>query len=217
MMLHFVMTVNAETPETLLESYVSFSRHLKCPEYAVTNTLNSKDLNTDEKITNLKSLISRKIEVYTSWLMVVDNVTNISGVHGHLPKHGSEQWARGQLLITTQDTASIPLTSSFHQHISLSKGMEPRDAGSLLAVLSGIDDSKMEQEVAQALDYQPLALASAATHVRQVRQNKVSSNFGWDDYLKKLEKGQRGSTETILSETNPSYPKSMNAGNNISR
>ncbi|KAJ7383716.1 hypothetical protein OS493_026246 [Desmophyllum pertusum] len=207
----FVMTVNAESPETLLESYVSFARQLKCPEYAVTNTLNSKDLNTDEKITNLKTLISTKIELYRSWLLVVDNVTNISGVHGHLPKHGSEQWARGQLLITTQDTASISLTSSFHQHTSLSKGMEPRDAGSLLAMLSGIADSEMDQEVAQALDYQPLALASAATYVRQVRKNKVSSHFGWNDYLKKLEKGQRGYTETILSETNPSYPKSMTA------
>ncbi|KAJ7319199.1 hypothetical protein OS493_036362 [Desmophyllum pertusum] len=199
----FIMTVNAETPETLLESYVSFARHLKCPEYTVTNTLNSKDLNTDEKITNLKTLISTKIELYTSWLLVVDNVTSMSRVHGHLPKHGSEQWAMGQLLITTQDTVSIPLASSFLRHISLSKAM-----------LSGIADSEMEQEVAQALDYQPLALASAATYIRQVRQNKV--NFGWNDYLKKLEKGQRCVTETILAETNPSYPKIDDCSNNIS-
>ncbi|KAJ7383721.1 hypothetical protein OS493_026251 [Desmophyllum pertusum] len=163
----FVMTVNAESSETLLESYVSFARHLKCPEYAVTNTLHSKYLNTEEKITDLKTLISTKIELYTSWLLVVDNVTNISRVHGHLPE--------------------------------------------LATMLSGVADSEMEQEVAQALDYQPLALASAATYIRQVRHNKVSSNFGWNDYLKKLEKGQRGYTETILAETNPSYPKSMTA------
>ena len=37
----FVMTLNAESAESLLESYVSFARHLKCPEYATTNTLNS--------------------------------------------------------------------------------------------------------------------------------------------------------------------------------
>ncbi|KAL9966307.1 hypothetical protein ACROYT_G024361 [Oculina patagonica] len=49
----FVMTLNGESSETLLESYVSFARHLKCPEYSVTNTLNSKGLNIDEKITNL--------------------------------------------------------------------------------------------------------------------------------------------------------------------
>ncbi|KAL9962134.1 hypothetical protein ACROYT_G031210, partial [Oculina patagonica] len=94
-------------------------------------------------------------------------------------------------------------------HISVSKGMEPHDASSLLAMLSGMADSEMEKEVAHALDYQPLALASAATYVRQVRQSKVASTFGWKDYLKKLEKGQRGATETILAETNPSYQKSM--------
>ena len=35
---------------------------LKCLEFAVTNTLSSKDLTTEEKITNLKTLISPKID-----------------------------------------------------------------------------------------------------------------------------------------------------------
>ncbi|KAJ7390190.1 hypothetical protein OS493_026699 [Desmophyllum pertusum] len=206
----FVMTLNAKSPDTLLESFVSFARHLKCPEYAVTNTVNSKDLKTDEKITNLKTLVSIKIKLYTSWLLVVDNVTSISRVHGHLPESGNDQWLRGQLLITTQDTASIPLTSSFIQHISVSKGMEPRDASSLLAKLSGIANSEIEK-VPQALDYQPLALASAATYVRQVRHNKATSNFGWNDFLRKLDTDQRSTTEAILAETNPSYPNTMTA------
>ena len=207
----FVMTVNAESPDTLLESYVSFARQLKCPEYAVTNTRNSKDLKTDEKITNLKTLIGSKIKLFTSWLLVVDNVSSISRTNVHLPEVGNEQWARGQLLITTQDTQSIPLTNSFTQHISVSKGMESREASSLLTVLSGIRDSEMEDEVAQALDFQPLALASAATYVREVRHNKLTSNFSWKDYVKKLEKGQRGTTEAILTKTNPIYPNSMTA------
>ena len=205
----FVMTLNAENSETLLESFVSFARHCKCPEYAITNTLNAKDLNTDEKITNLKTLISTKTKLYTSWLLVVDNVTSVSRVHVHLPDPGNEQWARGQLLITTQDTASIPLTSSSIQHISVSEGMHPDDASSLLRLLSGVADSEMEKQIAKALDYQPLALASAATYVREVRQNKAASKFGWGDYLTKLEKGQRSGTETILAETNPSYQNSM--------
>ena len=205
----FVMTLNAESQDTLLESYVSFARRLKCPEFVVTNTLSCKDLTTDEKITNLKTLISTKIELYTSWLLVVDNVTSISRVHVHLPESGNEQWANGQLLITTQDTASIPLPSSFIKHISVSKGMEPNDAVCLLTKLSCMEESEMGKEVAQALDYQPLALASAATYVRQVRQNKATSRFSWYDFLEKLNKGQRGTTETILAETNPSYQESM--------
>jgi len=207
----FVMTLNAENLDTLLESYVSFARHLKCPEYAVTNTCNSKDLKTEEKIANLKTLINTKVELYTSWLLVVDNVTSVSRVHAYLPESGNEQWLTGQMLITSQDTASIPSPNSFINHISVSKGMDPDEACSLLAMLSGIADSEMEKEVARALDYQPLALASAATFVREVRRSKSSFNFTWNDYVEKLEKGQRAVTETVLCETNPSYPKSMTA------
>ena len=67
----------------------------------------------------------------------------------------------------------------------------------------------MKGKVAEALDYQPLALASAATYVKQLRHSKPTSHFGWDDYLEKVGKGQRLTTETILSDSNPSYPKSM--------
>jgi len=197
----FVMTLNAENLETLLESYISFARHLKCPEYAVTNVLQSRDFKANEKIVHLLTL--------TSWLLVADNVKSISQVHVHLPRPGNDQWARGQLLVTTQDSASIPLTSSFIRHISVKKGMKPDDACSLLADLSGITDSDMERKVAEALDYQPLALASASIYVKQLRQSKPTSHFGWNDYLEKVVKGQRLTTETILAETNPSYPKSM--------
>lgn len=205
----FVMTLNAENTGALMESYVSFARYCKCPEYAVTNTLKSREMDTNEKITNLKTLISTKIELFASWLLVVDNVADAFGIHSHLPDAGNKQWARGQMLITTQDTMSIPLTSSCIQHVSVSKGMDLEDARFLLKQLSGVTDSEMEKEVAQVLDYQPLAMASAATYVREVGQNKAA--FGWIDYLKKLEKGKRKSTESILAETNSSYPKSMTA------
>ena len=207
----FVMTLNAESLDSLLESFVSFARLLKCSEYAITNTLSSKDSEIEEKIANLKTLVGTKVELYSSWLLVVDNVSSIPQVSVHLPEPGNEQWLGGQMLITTQDTASIPLTNSFISHISVSKGMELADATSLLATLSGVTDSEMEKEVALALDYQPLALASAATFVKQVSENKASSNYSWKDYLEKLNSGQRADTEALLSETNPSYPKSMTA------
>ena len=101
------------------------------------------------------------------------------------------------------------MTNSFIEHTSVSDGMRPREASSLLGKLSGIDDSEKVKEVGQALDYQPLALASTATYVRQVRQNKATSHFGWNEYLEKLNKAQRDTTETILAKTNPSYPNSM--------
>ena len=205
----FVMTLNAASPDSLLESYASFARHLKCPDYSIVETLSSKDSTVDEKITSLKMLVAVKITCYTSWLLVVDNVTTMSSVHVHLPQFENEAWARGQLLITTQDTTSIPSEYSFVNHISASKGMEPNDACSLLSKLSGIPDSELVGTVAQRLDYQPLALAGAAVFVKEIRQDKVSTHFGWEEYLTILEKGKRQKTENTLVDTSPIFPNSM--------
>ena len=207
--LSFVMTLNAENAETLLESYVSLARKVSCPEYTITNTQTSEDMKIDEKISNLKDLITTKIHHYKWWLLVVDNVTSVSRTQGFLPEPGNEQWGKGQLLITTQDSSSVPPDSSFSSHISVSKGMEHSDAACLLSMLSGIKVRDLEGRVAKALDYQPLALASAATYVNQVRQ--LCPSFGWNDYLEKLEQGKRALTENVLSKTNPSYPSSMTA------
>ena len=203
------MTLNAENSETLLESYVLFARNCKCPEYAVTNTLNSTDLCADEKITRLRKLISARISNYTSWLLVVDNVISASQIHGHLPEARDELWVRSQLLLTTQDAVSIPLTNSAIQLVSVSKGMHPDHARSLLTLLSEVSDGEMEDEVARTLEYQLLALASVSIYVREVRQRKVSVSFGWGGYLEKVAGGQQSTTETILAETNPRYQNSM--------
>ena len=210
-----VMTLNAASPDSLLESYALMARQVKCPEYAVTKALNSKDIKTEERISNLKTLISARIELYTSWLLIADNVYSMSWVHDHLPERGKEQWSNGQILITTQDVSSIPSTSSFVNHVSISRGMEVDDSCSLLKMLSGISDSNIEKEVALKLDYQPLALASAATYVKQVRQNTKTSDFNWVDYLEKIQKGQRTTTEKFLSASNLCYPKSMTAATTL--
>ncbi|XP_067054885.1 uncharacterized protein [Acropora muricata] len=205
----FVMTLNAANLDRLLDSYVSFARHLKCSEYAVTNTLNEKDLKTEEKIAYIKSLAGAKVEPYASWLLVVDNVVSIHEMHALLPDTGNSHWSKGQLLITSQDTASIPPDNSFIKQMSVSKGMAPSDATSLLATISGIADDETAKKVAHALDYQPLALASAATFVKQLCDSKLSSNLGWEDFLEKLDEGQLKNIETFLSNTNASYPYSM--------
>ena len=205
----FVMTLNAETLGTLLDSYITFARQTRCPEVAITQIHRSKDLNIGNKINSMISLISSKIGQYESWLLLADNVKSLSEMHVHLPQQGHGQWGKGYLLITTQDSTCIPLTSTSIRHISVSEGMQSQEACSLLALISGISDSEIEELVARELDYQPLALASAATYVKQLRQSKRSSEFGWNDFLRKVEKGQRDATETLLTETNPCYKKSM--------
>ena len=205
----FVMTLNAASPDSLLWSYALMARQLKCPEHAVTNILNFKDILIEQKIACLKVLVATKIGLYTTWLLVVDNVSSMSWVHVHLPERGNEQWSNGQVLITTQDVSSVPSTNSFVNHVSISKGMDVDDCRRLLETLSGIVDCEMAKEVAKILDYQPLALASAATYVNQVRQNKSTSNFHWVDFLEKVQKGQQSTTEEFPQERKLSYPKSI--------
>ena len=205
----FVMTLNAETLGTLLDSYIMCARQMKCLEDMIVQIHSSKCLKTEDKINSMISLISSKIDLYESWLLLADNVKSLSEMHVHLPQQGHGQWGKGYLLITTQDSTCIPLTSTSIRHISVSEGMQSQEASSLLALISGISDSEMEELVARELDYQPLALASAATYVKQLRQSKRFSEFGWNDFLRKVEKGQRDETETLLTETNPCYKKSM--------
>ena len=206
----FVMTINAASIDSLLESYANFVCQLKCPDYSVMQTLSYKEWSIGDKISHLKMLIEAKISYYTSWLMIVDNVTTLSSVRVQLPQSGNEAWARGQLLITTQDTTSIPLESSLVNHVSVSKGREPDDASCLLAKLSGITDGELGARVAQKLDYQPLALAGAAVFVKNIRQDKASRHFGWKEYLKLLEKGKRQVTEhTLAGKNSAAYPNTM--------
>ena len=207
------MTLNAENPEALLTSYQSLARRMHCPECTINTTENSKDLNNERKIAIIKDLIAAKIHLYSSWLLVIDNVTNLPWIGQFLPERGNEHWSKGQLLITTQDCSCIPPDSSFTSHISISKGMEPADAICLLTELSGITDNDMGENVAHALDYQPLALASAGVYVRKVRN--TNPNFGWEGYLEKLEKGKRELTEKELANVNNIYPNSMTVATKI--
>ncbi|KAK2566129.1 hypothetical protein P5673_009574, partial [Acropora cervicornis] len=163
----------------------------------------------------LAGLVAKQIFMESTDAFVITlNASNLdrlldSYMHVHFPDTGNSHWNKGQLLITSQDTTSIPPDSSFIKHMSVSKGMAPSDATSLLATISGIADDETAQKVAHALDYQPLALASAATFLKQLCDSKPSSNLGWTDFLEKLDEGQLINTETFLSNTNASYPYSM--------
>ena len=209
----FVMTLNAENLESLLASYLSLARKISCPAYTITATENSKDLNIEEKVAIIKDLVTTKIHLYSSWFLVIDNVTNLTKMGQFLPKRGNEQWGKGQLLITTQDCSCIPPESPITSHLSISKGMNDIDAVNLLFELTGITNDDMGQKVAQALDYQPLALASAGVYVRKVRN--TNPDFGWEGYLQKLEKGKRERTEEELTKVNNIYPDSMTVATGI--
>ena len=202
--LTFVATLNAETLDSLADSYSSLARHLGITEYTLTNLETSTKGNPREKIQYLKRAIYPKTKQFFNWLIIADNVVDLSLVCRDLPPTGSEEWGHGQVLITTQDSSSIPSNAPLTYHESLSKGMHPDDAVNLLRQVSQIQDQNQDEKVAEVLEYQPLALAAAAFYVQTIVVSG-SPNYHWKDYLEALSHGEREATEKLLANQNIAY------------
>ena len=204
----FVATFDAESLETLADSYIALAKQLGITEYALTNLAVSKVERPKETIEHLKRFILSKTKAFSKWLIIADNVVDVSLIRRHLPETGSEEWGNGQVLITTQDTTAIPFNAPSTWHESLSAGMQPDDAVQLLREVSHISNQAEAEKVAEVLEYQPLALAAAAFYVQTI----VSSGFpsySWTKYLEALEQGKREATEEPLAKGSMSYSRTM--------
>ena len=207
--LTFVATLNAETLEALADSYLKLAKHVGIPNYSYTNLATTKAISSEEKIQHLRCLILPKFKQFSKWLIIADNVIDLSSVCRYLPQTTSEEWGDGQVLITTQDTSAIPTDAPHTYHESLSAGMKPNDAVELLEKVSQISNDEQVQKVAEILEYLPLALAAAAFYVKFVRHG--SPTYGWTNYLERLTGGGREVTEEPLADRNPAYSKTMTA------
>ena len=179
--LTFVATLNAETLDSLAKSYCRLARHFGITDNALANLEASR--NVPEKIEYLKTLIFSKTKQFSNWLIIVDNVVDLSSVQGDLPPSGRKELGHGQVLITTQDISSIPVNAPLTYHESLSKGMHPDEAVNLLRHVSKIQNQEEAEKVAEVLEYHPLALVAAAFYVQTVVVNG-SPNYCWANYLR---------------------------------
>ena len=169
------------------------------------NVINSSKP-SEEKIEDLRSLITARIKNWKRWWIIVDNVEDLDIISPLLLQMGDGDWNNAQIILTTQKRSSIPSDSLLTKHILLCGGMNVNECRQLLAVLSGTDiDDPLLDEVARQLDHQPLAMAAAAVHVKELARTK----FSWRDYLKKLENGERHITEKLLSYTNSAYSSTI--------
>ncbi|XP_020615798.1 uncharacterized protein LOC110053844 isoform X1 [Orbicella faveolata] len=203
----FVATLNAETLESLFNSYDSLSRALGCTEFAVAGITTSKD-SIQEKLEQFQRLVTPKMKEFSTWLLIIDNVVNLEAVRRFWPTCGCKEYGNGQILVTTQDSSTIPDNGSRSHCISLCRGMDPDDAVSLLTNVSQMPNQANVQDVAKALDYQPLALACAAWYVYSVR-SRGSSHFNWVTYLDKLNRGKEETMGEIKKKSDSGYTKSM--------
>ena len=207
--LTFVVTLNAETPETIADSYLILAKRLGITEYTLTNLATTKDNSPEKRIQHLQCLVFPKLKQFSKWLMIADNVVDLSSVCRYLPQTGSEEFGHGQVLITTQHSTAIPTNAPHTYHESLSAGMQPEDAAKLLEQVSQISTDEQVQNVIEVLEYQPLALASAAFYVQFVRHD--SPTYGWTNYLETLDAGGPEVTEEPLADRNSAYSKTMTA------
>ena len=215
-----VMTFNAESEQSLLDSYRKFALKVGVTEYSL-NSITGGDsvLLPYEKICHLKTLVSAKMERYCSWLLIYDNVNELKdfwsfddwiGRGDYLP---DEHWeVCGYVLVTTQDSTNLPEADPVCESVSLSEGMQSEDASILLRKICPFSsDSEEESLVLNALDYQPLAIACAGSYARYiVAGRKTSSSYCWKEYLKKLETlEERATAEKVYERASRCYRSSM--------
>ena len=207
----FAATLNTESIETLVDSYLTLGRHLGITEYALTRLASLKEEKPIEAIKQLHRLILPTTSKFTRWLIIADNVIDLQVVRSLLPPTGSKEWGHGQVLITTQNGDTVPLNAPHTYHESLSKGMRREEAVELLETVSQISERVQAEDVAELLDFQPLALAAAAYYV-QTAVSSTSSNYNWKAFLQEISTySQRKKTETVLANESPAYNKTTMA------
>lgn len=194
----FVATLNAESMATLYESYVTVARYLRIPEYTLVFQETYKELTLSEKFQRLQDLILPKVRQYSNWLIIADNNLDFTSVGKFLPQTGSKEWGHGQVLVLTQDVSAVHHNAPNTHHESLNSGMQPEDALTLLKKVSQVFDKSQVTNVAKVLDYQPLALACAASYV-QTKLNSGNPSYSWTEYLEELtHMRQQEVTENVL-------------------
>ena len=89
--LTFVATLNAETIETLVDSYITLAKTLGITEYAVSGMEDSRTKNPKDTLKRVMHLVSPKIAKFANWLIIVDAVVDLALIRGYLPQTGSNE------------------------------------------------------------------------------------------------------------------------------
>ena len=191
-------------------------------EYSLNNIVGGDSkLTKKEKITHLKSFAFFKVREYSAWLLILDNADESESVRCFLSEK-EERGGCGQLLVTTQESIYLPFGDPSWKIISLSEGVQVKNAVNLLRSISQLSHADGEEHaVLDALDYQPLDIASAALYVwfwhDGVGTHIGSASFSWESYVKQLDNGKRKATEKVYEETNMNCPQSMTSAVSLRR
>ena len=200
-----VATLDARTPESLLESYKELHEKLELSkESEERGSLNERIKTYSNEIKNHLCKSS------TVWLLIIDNLTVNDPLTEFWPTpEENSPWGEGLVLVTTQDSELVPRSHAYAKVVGLDEGMEQSDAKKLLSAISGMETDEDAVEVARLLGFYPLSLACAAVYVKQMREDRSFSKFSWKNYLANLKKYFAYLDHSDFTRHNPCYPQSM--------
>ncbi|XP_031563170.1 uncharacterized protein LOC116298765 [Actinia tenebrosa] len=182
-----VAVLDAETEDSLLYSYIKFAKDILGNSLHIKVAVTSRGLMAGQKIRLLKCIIERQLKRYSKWVIIIDNVHCLEEFSSYWPKPGSEEWGCGQIIVTSTDSIATQ-TFCYQQsgHVTISRGMQPSEAIELLCGVSGITNKDDALEVAEMLEFQPLALSCAATFVKNL--SGKNENGHWKTYQESFQK-----------------------------
>lgn len=200
-----VATLDARTPESLLESYKELHEKLEMSkESEERGSLNERLKTYSNEIKN------HLCKSCTVWLLIIDNLTVNDPLREFWPTPEEKSpWGEGLVLVTTQDSELVPRSHAYAKVVGLDEGMEQSDAKKLLSAISGMEADEDAIKVAQLLGFYPLSLACAAVYVKQMREDRPFSKFSWNNYLANLKKYFAYLDHSDFTRHNPCYPQSM--------
>ncbi|XP_046862050.1 nephrocystin-3-like [Xenia sp. Carnegie-2017] len=202
----FVMTFDGRNVESILGCFVAIYRHFNHDENVLGSILKS-NRSSQDKIKILQSFIKDKLQFWQKWWLIVDNVVQLHEISLLLPQVHDPCFENGQVIVTLQNTDSVPTNGEATKHISISEGMNEEECRQLLSLTHADDADSLINDVFKAVDYQPLSLAAAAVYFKKLRE--TGSVFTWQEYLEKLKKGKRNFVDSHLRKSSSAYPNTM--------
>lgn len=99
----FVWEINAETPNSLRESFGGLACSLAKTKEDLKILKNLEELkNVENKEEGIKKFIQEKLKDINDWFLIYDNVEKFSDIRKYFPQN-SHIWGQGKVLITTRD------------------------------------------------------------------------------------------------------------------
>ena len=191
-----VITLNGNSEESLFKSVKEATREIR----------SSKPSND---LMDLMKELSNYFRYYSgAWLLVIDDMFEKKTFNNLFPRPGAKEWGGGRVLVTTQDNDLVPVCHQFAKKLSLNEGMTKEDALALLKEISEVEVDDYAEEIIEELRYLPLALACCATFVGETREDRASTQFGWQEYLQLYRKNVKLDPRTFPNH-NHAYPFSM--------